>query len=256
VSGHLHTEQSGQLDVLLERYGLARRAATMHAAAWPCVGLRLKGKSKHLALGASRVGGLPDLPSDWAYPQDDAGRPLVFICQINLAEVPPTPPLPACGTLYCFVADDDDASAVRHRILFDDGDPARLRRASLPRHAAWCLDGRNRLKVPYALEFARALSLPSAQDRWTARHVKLEGEAHARYLKLLRALSRGLNGQLLGYPQVGAYGSLPKEMALLLELESVGGMEWWDAGALQILVPRRGLAKKAFTKTQGQIYTG
>jgi hypothetical protein len=256
VSDHLQTEQSGQLDVLLERYGLARRAATMHAAAWSCVGLRLKGKSKHLPLGVSRVGGLPDLPSDWTYPQNGDGRHLVFICQINWAEVPPTPPLPARGILYCFVEDDDNAGAVRHRILFDEGDPAWLRRASLPRHAAWCLDGRNRLAVPHAVEFARAISLPGAQDRWTARHLKLEGEAHAKYRKLLRALSRGQDGQLLGYPQVRAYGGLPEGMALLLELESVGGMQWWDAGALQILVPRRGLARKAFTKTQAQIYIG
>jgi hypothetical protein len=256
VSDQLDTEQSEQLDVLLEQYGLARRAATMHTAARPCVGLRLKGKSKRVPLGASRVGGLPDLPSDWTYPQDDAGRHLVFVCQISFTEVPPTPPLPTRGTLYCFVEDDDDATDVRHCILFDEGDPARLRRASLPRRADWCLDGCNRLKVPYAVEFVRAISLPSSQVRWTARHVKLEGEAHAKYGKLLRALSRGLDGQLLGYPQVRAYGGLPAGMALLLELESVGPMEWWDAGALQVLAPRRSLARRTFAKTQGQIYVG
>jgi hypothetical protein len=84
----------------------------------------------------------------------------------------------------------------------------------------------------------------------------LDGEAHAKYLRLLRALSRGLDGQLLGYPQVRAYGSLPEGMTLLLELESVGPIEWGDAGVLQILVPRRSLDKKMFTKAQGQIYTG
>jgi hypothetical protein len=199
---------------------------------------------------------LPDLPSDWDFPQDSAGRHLVFVCQINLAEVPPTPPLPARGTVFCFVEDDDDASAVRHRILVHEGDAARFRRASLPRQVAWCLDGRNQLKVPYAVEFARKISLPGAWDRWTARHLRLEGEAHARYLKLLRALGRGLDGQLLGYPQVRAYGSLPEGMALLLELESVGPMKWWDAGVLQILVPRRGLDGQMFSKTQGQIYIG
>jgi hypothetical protein len=256
MSELLNTEQSGRLDLLLGQYGLARRATTMHAAARPCVGLRLRGTSKRLRRGASRVGGLPDLSSDWAYPQDSAGRHLVFICQINLAEVPPTPPLPARGTVYCFVEDDDDASTVRHRILYKDGDSARFRRARLPRRVVWCVDGRNRLEVPYAVEFARAISLPGAWDRWTARHIRLDGEAHAKYRKLLRALSRGLDGQLLGYPQVRAYGSLPEGMALLLELESVGRMKWWDAGVLQVLVPRRGLATVTFTKTQAQIYTG
>jgi hypothetical protein len=202
MSDNLDTEQVRQLDVLLDKYGFTRRAATVHAAARPCVALRLKDRSKNLPAGRSRVGGLPDLPPDWEYPQDEVGRHLVFICQINFAEVPPTPPLPARGTLYLFVEDDDDAGDVRHRILFDEGDPGRLRRVGLPRKAEWCLDGRNRLQIPYAVEFARAISLPGAWDRWTARHVKLDGEAHANYRKLLGALTRGRRGQLLGYPQV------------------------------------------------------
>jgi predicted DNA-binding protein (MmcQ/YjbR family) len=58
-----------------------------------------------ILLGQSRVGGLPDLPTGWAWPTFN-GRRLAFLAQVNLAEIEPSikmQPLPTTGILYFFL---------------------------------------------------------------------------------------------------------------------------------------------------------
>jgi uncharacterized protein YwqG len=57
-----------------------------------------------IPIGASKLGGRPDLPRDMAWPERD-GRPLGFLAQFNLAEVAPydvEKVLPPSGMLYFF----------------------------------------------------------------------------------------------------------------------------------------------------------
>jgi uncharacterized protein YwqG len=57
-----------------------------------------------MPVGASRLGGSPDLPADFEWPCFD-GRPLAFIAQLNLsllARWPQVLPLPANGSLVFF----------------------------------------------------------------------------------------------------------------------------------------------------------
>jgi uncharacterized protein YwqG len=59
-----------------------------------------------IPLGASKLGGRPDLPPDMAWPERD-GKPLGFLAQFNLAEVAPydvEKALPPSGMLYFFYA--------------------------------------------------------------------------------------------------------------------------------------------------------
>lgn len=61
------------------------------------------------AAGASRMGGLPDLPVGTAWPVFD-GRPLNFIAQVDLGELPAVPGhevMPGAGRLLFFFAVDD-----------------------------------------------------------------------------------------------------------------------------------------------------
>lgn len=62
-----------------------------------------------LAMGASRIGGDPDLPPELPWPTR-RGRPLTFLAQIDLAELERTLPgceLPSDGHLWIFVAFDE-----------------------------------------------------------------------------------------------------------------------------------------------------
>lgn len=86
-----------------------------------------------LPIGASRMGGLPDLRPDTPWPEVD-GRPIEFLFQINFAEaaaVNPLPGFPDTGWLVVFF--DIVANTNGHDIwrgLFFDTEPDTLRRVA------------------------------------------------------------------------------------------------------------------------------
>lgn len=93
-------------------------AATLEAAVadlWqPCVLLRPTGEPPSRASG-SHVGGHPWMPTGSSWPTDPAGRPLVFVGQFDLGDLPPHPDFPDTGLLQWFVRADDT-----HGLTFDD----------------------------------------------------------------------------------------------------------------------------------------
>lgn len=68
-------------------------------------------------LWESKVGGLPYLPKNIAWPTAPDGRALFFLAQINFAEMPPLVPFPTKGILQFFIHDDD-----LYGMDFDDGE--------------------------------------------------------------------------------------------------------------------------------------
>lgn len=42
-----------------------------------------------IRMGHSKIGGAPDTPTDFVWPQTKSGQPLYFLCQLNLAEIKP-----------------------------------------------------------------------------------------------------------------------------------------------------------------------
>lgn len=55
----------------------------------------------------SRLGGGPGWPHGEALPTDADGRPMLFLCQINFAEMPRFEPFPDTGLMQIFVRSDD-----------------------------------------------------------------------------------------------------------------------------------------------------
>lgn len=85
----------------------------------------------------TRMGGSPDVPSDFICPTDEEGVPLTFVLQVNLADIPQFEgnPFPASGLLSVFVGLDEPASDVLHRVfLFPD--PAECEPRSMPSETA------------------------------------------------------------------------------------------------------------------------
>jgi len=60
--------------------------------------------AEQIELTHSKLGGFPYLPYSLSYPIDDQGVPLLFIAQINFAEVPPLPDFPQQGILQFFIS--------------------------------------------------------------------------------------------------------------------------------------------------------
>lgn len=55
----------------------------------------------------SKCGGCPYLTSEENYPRDNDGRPMMFLAQINLDDMPPLPDFPEHGLLQFYIGDDD-----------------------------------------------------------------------------------------------------------------------------------------------------
>ena len=78
----------------------------------------------------TQIGGLPQLAHDITWPEHpETGKPLHFLAQINLAEVPITPDttmLPRTGTLWFFVdlCDCDGETATQRVLYHSECDPA------------------------------------------------------------------------------------------------------------------------------------
>jgi uncharacterized protein YwqG len=94
-----------------------------------------------VALGASHLGGLPDLPSGLEWPRCPDARPMAFLAQLNLADatgVRLETPLPRKGQLYFFYDVEkqpwglNPADAGHWRVLLAEAGEADLRRAEPP----------------------------------------------------------------------------------------------------------------------------
>jgi uncharacterized protein YwqG len=252
----LNQDQARKLEALIAKHGLSDYARKIRKAARPCVDITVGKAVKRPGPGTSRIGGLPDLPPNLDYPQED-NLYFLFVGQINLGEIGFPSSLPPSGMLYFFVQDVEMASDVMHAVHFHDGDSTGLQRAALPRDAEFYEED-SRLVKPYALIFAPGISLPDYYDEWTEENLKEDEDSDAldRYLNFLGAVSEARpGGQMLGYPRLANPDESPEGSVLLLEIASHGEMQWWDAGALQFFVTKRDLVKKRFGDTSAQIYT-
>ena len=90
------------------------------------IGIDLKPGSDVLPLGASRLGGSPDMPAEFPWPKDGDERSMAFFAQINLSELPRGDwPAPKSGWLYVFLGgegwEDDDLKECRVKVIHAEG---------------------------------------------------------------------------------------------------------------------------------------
>lgn len=183
------------------------------------------------ALGASRIGGPPDLPSSVAWPESD-GQKLPLILQLALADITAFPAarrLPGDGMLLFFalpLVEDLGLSNVRNAIVHVPAGAPLVRGASLP-------DEETPICRPVQWAAARA----SDQD-------SEETELHILFPTRKYSV---------------AYGMTPNdEHTPLLELQSDYdvGMNWGDAAWITWSVPTRDLAMHRFDRSIASIWIG
>ena len=71
-------------------------------------------REEEMALGRTRIGGQPDLPSQRSWPLTRSGKPMSFLAQFDLGkmnEVMPNSPLPSSGSLSFFALLEDELPA-------------------------------------------------------------------------------------------------------------------------------------------------
>ncbi len=229
-----------------------------------------------LEVGASRFGGLPDLPDDVPWPtfsyDDEAYLP--FIMQVNLADVAVLDLerlLPETGMLLFFsdTSPDDIGDA---RVLHVDAPVELLRRRDLPDDLSDRLDDDDFVaRLPeWRLTFAQRFTLPSAE--FLAARADL-ADSDKRALAELRRLldQRGPTGdttgsRLLGWPdnQQGEFLSSHKQIVLLqlcgegLRAPRIDRVfrHWCGDGLIHTVLARKHLRKRRFDRaTTEMTYT-
>lgn len=261
------------LIALIQVQGLSTHQAELLACARPAIALHL-GQAQPGQVGQSRIGGVPDLPTSIAWPQDDRGHEfLCFLLQINLAELPvfAENPFPSQGMLYLFAAEEE---APEQLILYTGSEP--LTPAVPPAASQFVTDWYADL-IPHQLTFGLFADLP----RWaTAEQAalcdRLELDEND-YDNLTRSIAPDSIGKLLGH--VAGIGHDPREDAYVVRevnpewlydyeqrgrLDMTGAQRWGnllqvnscdevglligDAGYLQLLVHEDDLQQQDFSR--------
>jgi hypothetical protein len=128
----LTSEQIAELRALIAKHRLERIAHLLEVSAQSAIQFVTAEPDDYAVLGRSRIGGVPDLPPEFEWPQAEAHY-LVFVAQINLSDLPSLEdsPLPSEGILYFFYG--RIGPGIRHhRVLYYAGDTSHLRKAHQP----------------------------------------------------------------------------------------------------------------------------
>lgn len=189
-----------------------------------------------LELGASRVGGVPDLPVGAGWPLWN-GEPQSFVAQINLNDIrglPAAQELPDGGHLTFFYSARQDTWG------FDPKDGASWQVTYTPRDTPL---SRTEPPAPVAdggsfqacsITFRAATTIPPWESKPAERLRLTEAESDA-YFDLLELIHGGENHQLLGHPDQ-VQGDMTAECQLVTHGLFAGDSSGWNdprAGALK-----------------------
>ncbi|MFC9416607.1 YwqG family protein [Bacillus mobilis] len=240
-----------KIEVLIDKYGLTHLKEELIHTVFPCVRVVPK-QAETVAIGSSKMGGVPDLPDSFEYPVHK-GNPLQFIAQFNLNDlqnVGMDHNLPKTGMLYFFSIEnyfEEDVNPTEAgRVLYYDVPVEQLQRA----------DGFQTNYSQCATTFELTYKLPE---------LFIEDEADSdRFLQLLEELipDNYDNHQMFGEPfsvqdevlhETGQYMDInPQQMTLLLQIDSDTkncNMMWGDLGMLYFCIGNEDLKNRRFENT-------
>ncbi len=244
---------------------------------------------KEIGIGASKLGGAPDLPATLEHPRDKNGNLFIFHAQINCEEIAPYQGyLPRTGLLYFFVNDEEYA---QESVILYAENTDNLSRFPYGEETTFSdsdYDGNIRKAV--AVRFINGVSLPELYNSFNhgpqrfPKYAHLwESKTNENYIEIERLeegvmeLSEQLD-QPVGHTngitnfsthsmnssvftqhespqeQAGAkYNGAPSDWMVLLCLESIGEFNFWDAGTLSYCVHKKDLAIVNFSKVYASI---
>lgn len=237
---------------------LVRDQVVMHTAPMPL---------EQLALGASRIGGVPDLPRDMSWPVGPSGGPLGFLAQVDLAEAAPhehSGSLPRSGWLCFFYGSTgSDGDPETSAVLFVEGAAADLERKAVPdsvpeelRFKPCSIRYEGRVSLPLEFEHQGKLDLPLEQGDLLMDPLMRDSAGN----KLL-----GWPDSIQGPPEEDAVvmvfaarkdpGAPPvtrDDVRLLFQIDSEEGktgMMWGDAGMVYFLLSEADLKARRFDRS-------
>jgi hypothetical protein len=260
-----HAEQRKKIVDLIAAQGLDEYRDALTALIKPAIALTSRDATPDdLALGASRIGGEPDLPSGTAWPENDDG-PLLFVMQVRLADVAPfdlDEVLPSDGLLSLFTDRFCDDVQVLYTPESPEGGAleARVRPADtedgpfpacgvdfspqlqLPPHSSAFVGVEGSADVPgSAARMGSKLCLPKAAYEKYWDHVWIPWLAQ-------RPSSAGSGAhQMLGYAATQDSEQLADDEVLIaFDSDDRAGMEWGDVQCVWTILGRDQLLARSF----------
>lgn len=232
----------------------------------------------HLPIGASRIGGAPDLPDGMEWPtfrgfagkpnaekwEKHIGAPIPFVAQIRLDEMAPHDTegvLPSTGMLYFFYLEAHDAFGLFaeygevFQLIYATTTPSSLSRVSPPD------------SLPYKMRYTgyrvvprREWTLPNPYDLLSPETPQemIDGNLgfwdHSEELRVEQGFGPYFQPRhrLMGYPNLIQTFRLEPGVRLLVQFDSdyfmssypKTGMIWGDAGRVYVLIEDSHLAAK------------
>jgi uncharacterized protein YwqG len=199
-----------ELDILIDKYKLNHRRNEIYQFISSSILITCEPVDEEsIALGASKIGGLPDLSPLIAWPEYE-GRPLSFIAQIRLEDVSPYDlehRLPIAGILYFFYDDleqpwgYDPSHREGWRVFYRPDSTFALTRTALPIHS------KTKMFKPCIAAFSWDATLASSTlpasdmpDLW--RNWGFSEDEYERYKDMIfeEFAQPGVIHRLLGYP--------------------------------------------------------
>lgn len=227
---------------------LAQRAVLM---------LPTRVEEAELELGATKLGGHPDLPARTKWPRASK-QPLTFLAQIDLAEVAPLLPegaLPEAGLLSFFLANDPEGAAgycEKAKVLFSEPG-AELVRREVPE------DFYDVIFQAAKVELHATVTLPSPTNKHVGK--VLRGKKRDVYEDQVYEAcdaAEPLVPQLLGFRRHGYDAEEPGTSEMLLQLpgDDQTDMEFGDVEILGIYLARKRLEAGDFSRVRPRLGDG
>ena len=200
----------------------------------------------------SKLGGCPYLEDIEQYPKGTDGGPMMFLAQINLAEMPPLPEFPHEGLLQFYVENDGcyglyGGCVVKHISEYKTDETALVNENPYSDDYAEDLPFSDNCKITFKQEeIFIGTECPEFQDKFQNISKKEE--------KALFELCCASGSRVGGYPyfvqEAPAYYKDSSEYILLLQLDvdDTSGLMFGDSGNCTFIISRRDLLTGNFTK--------
>jgi uncharacterized protein YwqG len=197
----------------------------------PSVRLRAYLPDRRIPVGASKIGGRPDLASGTPWPKSN-GAPMTFLAQVRLDEVAAVAPegtVPTEGLLVVFVALEEDGMYP----VADDAVVASVQETSGLKRARWPS------ALPEGLRFEEALVLPEPILSLPTETVGVSDPDDDDWAEFVDSVTpTAPHHRMLGYPVSIQGDDWFPDRTLLIQVDSDGiaGMSFGDGGSLQVWV--------------------
>lgn len=217
-------------------------------------------RRQQLPLGASRLGGLPDLPAVLDWPVNSVGQKLHFAMQLDCSVLPRMSDkvLPECGWLYVFIENSTREFPLPCRVLYYPGGLESLHRSDESAEAELAEDASGKRECFDVAPITAAkpgFSLPQYdQEGWDLVEAVRDSDAY----ELISRRPAGCICRLLGHG--GSNGLSPsqavatvaeglgEDWTTLVRLLRYGNMEWLGDCSMEVYIRCSDVLRSDFAK--------